>query len=162
MDGKPRHEDVTCVIAAAADRAVVSQWMRDFYAEGHLSYGPATEAALGELLGNPGLGMAVIIRRGGRDGEGVGYFVLTFMHSLERGGRMALLDELFLVPEVRGKGIGKIAMMEAVRLAREAGCLAVGLEVDEDNMRARRLYESAGFTGAGRYFLTLAVVTEST
>ena len=134
--------------------------MRDFYAEGRLSYGPATEAALEQLLRDPRLGRVVIIKRmgtAGGDGEGVGYFVLTFMHSLERGGKMALLDELFLLPEARGQDIGKFAVAEAVRMAREAGCLAVGLEVDEENARARGLYKGAGFVGVMRDFLTLAI-----
>ena len=160
MSQLPLPEEVTCMVATAADRAAVGQWMQAFYAEGHLAYGPATEAALEELLADPRLGMAVLIKRRGAgrgDGEGVGYFVLTFLHSLERGGKMALLDELFLLPHARGQGIGKLAVKAAIELAREAGCRAVGLEVDEENARARRLYEKAGFTGMGRHFLTLAI-----
>jgi len=160
MNGKPLPEEVTCIVATAADRAVVGQWMQAFYAEGHLVYGPATEAALEQLLADPRLGMAVILRRGGaagRDGEGVGYFILTFLHSLERGGKMALLDELFLLPHARGQGIGKVAVAAAVRFAREAGSGAMALEVDQGNIRAQRLYESIGFVSQGRDLLTLSL-----
>src|SRR4051794_32184903 len=40
------------------------------------------------------------------DGANAGYFVLTLGFSLEFGGRFALLDEFYMEPSNRGKGIG--------------------------------------------------------
>jgi len=72
-------------------------------------------------------------------------------------GRLALLDELFLLPHARGQGIGKVAVAAAVRFSREAGCGAMALEVDQGNIRAQRLYESIGFVSQGRDLLTLSL-----
>jgi GNAT superfamily N-acetyltransferase len=141
-----------CLPATAADLPAVAGWMRAFYAEEHLAYSPACLAALSALAGDPSLGILLVLRDGG--GAGAGYAVLTFGFSLERGGRTALLDELYVLPAARGQGFGRAAVGAALEAARAAGCAAVHLEVDRVNRRARRLYASLGFADAGRDFLT--------
>jgi ribosomal protein S18 acetylase RimI-like enzyme len=55
------------------------------------------------------------------------------------------IHDLAVVSSCRGKGVGR-ALLEAVaQHARERGCVKVTLEVQENNTRARKLYESAGF-----------------
>ncbi len=61
------------------------------------------------------------------------------------GRPLVNIHDLAVVPEHRGKGIGP-ALLEAVeRKARERGCAKVTLEVQENNVRARGVYEAAGF-----------------
>lgn len=55
-----------------------------------------------------------------------------------------------MVPEVRGRGLGRRLMTEAVRIAREKGLERVELEVFASNARAIALYESVGFVHEGR------------
>ena len=87
-----------------------------------------------------------------------GYIVLTIGYSLERGGRDAFIDELFVRAERRGCGLGAQAVAIAEAGARRRGVRAVHLEVDHTNERARRLYERVGFSLRQRYQLMTKVL----
>ncbi|HZX96937.1 MAG TPA: GNAT family N-acetyltransferase [Myxococcales bacterium] len=75
----------------------------------------------------------------------VGTAVLSWNYELERGGAVAWLDELYVVPERRGKGIGRALLRHALREARREGCESVQLEVVRGHDRAARLYVREGF-----------------
>lgn len=80
----------------------------------------------------------------------VGVAVLAYTWTLEHGGRAAWLDELYVVPERRGAGIGQRMLAAALAVARADGCLAVDLEVDADHARAESLYLREGFAALPR------------
>ena len=67
---------------------------------------------------------------GGRERLAIGYLVLTIGYSLERGGRDAFIDELYVRAERRGRGLGALAVATAEAAARRLGVRAVHLEVD--------------------------------
>ena len=71
---------------------------------------------------------------------GDGVAVLSYTVALEHGGRVAWLDELYVVPERRGRGLGRALLNRAVAAARKAGCKTVELEVVRGHERAARLY----------------------
>ena len=76
---------------------------------------------------------------------------------LKREGRDELyIQNLSIVPEARGRGIGSRLLAFAADLARENGCAALSLDVSIENDGARRLYESRGFSAAatGRLFFS--------
>jgi GNAT superfamily N-acetyltransferase len=75
----------------------------------------------------------------------VGTAVLSWNYELERGGAVAWLDELYVVPERRGKGVGRALLRRALREARTEGCESVQLEVVRGHDRAARLYVREGF-----------------
>ncbi len=139
-----------CVIATEADGPRLFVWMHAFYAEEKLAFNSDCESALNELLRNKELGQAVVLHR---SDVNVGYFLLTYGFSIERGGKTALLDELYILPNARGQGMGKAAVAEAQRLAKEAHCTAIFVEVDRSNERAQSLYKKSGFTDLGRDYL---------
>ena len=58
------------------------------------------------------------------------------------------VSDLFVFPELRGKGIGRLLLAAVERKAHEIGCCKITLEVQENNHRARRLYEAMGSTQA--------------
>lgn len=58
------------------------------------------------------------------------------------------VHDFFVVPSLRGRGIGRALMAAVERRARETGCCKLTLEVQENNARARRLYEACGFSQA--------------
>jgi GNAT superfamily N-acetyltransferase len=58
------------------------------------------------------------------------------------------VHDFFVLPELRGRGIGRTLMAAVERKARETGCCKLTLEVQENNVRARRLYEACGFSQA--------------
>ena len=77
--------------------------------------------------------------------EATGVAVLSFTVTLEHGGRVAWLDELYVVPGRRGEGIGRALLMAALAAARRSGCKAVELEVVRGHDRAARLYLRESF-----------------
>ena len=56
------------------------------------------------------------------------------------------LAELYVVPERRGRGLGLALMDAAIEHARRRGADQMDLGTSEDDVAARRLYESLGFT----------------
>jgi GNAT superfamily N-acetyltransferase len=79
-----------------------------------------------------------------------GVAAVSFEYSLERGGRIAWLEELYVAPASRGRGIGTLLLDRAVKEARRAGCVSVELEVVRGHERAARLYRRHGFSALPR------------
>jgi len=79
------------------------------------------------------------------DPDPVGVAVLSTTITIEHGGRVAWLDELYVVPDRRGRGLGRTLLLKALSAARKAGCAAVELEVVRGHDRAARLYLREGF-----------------
>ncbi len=80
-------------------------------------------------------------------GEGPdGFAQLRFRPSLYTGALDAHLEELYVIPERRGHGLGRALLEAAMTLARERGAARIDLGTSEDDVAARALYESAGFT----------------
>ena len=74
-----------------------------------------------------------------------GYAVCCMSASQEACGRVLWLDELYIKPEFRGNGLGK-AFFEFIENSDEYGY--VRLEVEHDNKRALKLYQSLGYADA--------------
>ncbi|HTQ36921.1 MAG TPA: GNAT family N-acetyltransferase [Steroidobacteraceae bacterium] len=55
------------------------------------------------------------------------------------------IHDLAVLPAQRGRGIGRALLAAAEEFARATGCCKLTLEVQEDNLPARRLYEYCGF-----------------
>jgi ribosomal protein S18 acetylase RimI-like enzyme len=112
----------------------------------------AAEAPLRTLLSDSSLGVVGIVESS--DSKPLGYFVVTWNYDLEWNGRDAFLTELFVVPEARGRGLGRKALGEAEVLARKYGAHALHLVVRPENERAHDLYLRAGYVHPGRVMLT--------
>lgn len=56
-----------------------------------------------------------------------------------------LLNDLFVAPTARGRGVGHALLEGARRLATEMGAAGLNLETAPDNDAARSLYESTGW-----------------
>ena len=78
--------------------------------------------------------------------EPAGFAQLRFRPSLYTGALDAHLEELYVVPERRGHGLGRALLDAAMELARERGAARIDLGTSEDDAAARALYESARFT----------------
>ena len=75
-----------------------------------------------------------------------GFAELRFRPSLYTGALDAYLEELYVVPERRGRGLGRALLEAAMDNARVRGAAHIDLGTSEDDVAARALYESAGFT----------------
>ncbi|OWU81379.1 N-acetyltransferase [Phaeobacter sp. 22II1-1F12B] len=83
----------------------------------------------------------------------IGYIVLTFTWSVEYGGLDGFIDEIYLRPAVRGRGIASEVMQTLPAKLAEAGLNTIHLEVDRDNTRAMKLYERIGFRPRESYVI---------
>ena len=68
-----------------------------------------------------------------------------------------LLDELYLEPSARGRGLGGALLAAACDWARDRGAEVVRLEVNRHNPRAKALYLRCGFRDDDRDILSLAL-----
>lgn len=67
-----------------------------------------------------------------------------------RGFHAARLYSLVVDPAARGRGVARGLLERAEREASERGCVAMRLEVREDNAAALALYAAAGYSVVGR------------
>lgn len=77
------------------------------------------------------------------DGQIAGYALLCKSWCQEAGGRSVWIDELFVLPEYRNRGLGHeffTALSEIEPAARYR------LEIEPDNVRAEALYHRMGFS----------------
>ena len=85
-------------------------------------------------------------------GEPAGYLALTWSYSFEYGGRVAEVDELYVAPQFRNRGLTQAALSFAETTCRALAVKALSLEVEPENDSARRLYHRFGFTKSARDF----------
>jgi len=109
------------------------------------------ERALRSLLQEQQLGFVGLAEA---DERTAGYFVLTFGFDLEWDGRDAFLTEFYLLPDFRGRGLGRLLLEAAEATARARGTRALHLMVRPENSRALSLYQRAGFEEPPRRLLT--------
>lgn len=64
---------------------------------------------------------------------------------------LALIAAVSVRPEARGRGLGRALMGAALEAAAGLGADLGAVQVEAENARARRLYESLGFREAYRY-----------
>jgi len=82
----------------------------------------------------------------GLDGDPDGFAQVDFRPSVWSEGPVALLEELYVRPEKRSKGLGKELMTAVLHLARSREAAMVEVVTGEDDIAARGLYESTGFS----------------
>jgi len=80
----------------------------------------------------------------------VGVAQLRFRDYLFTGEPTCYLEELYVIPDRRGEGHGRMLMEAAMELARDRGATTMELGTALDDTAARGLYESLGFTNLER------------
>lgn len=110
---------------------------------------PATKvaAAVEGILDHPERGRILVAVLAGRP---VGVAALSFVWPLEHADRSAWLEELYVEPAARGRGIGTRLLAEALEVASRSGAVAVDLEIDVGHARVAPLYVRHGFRPLAR------------
>jgi len=75
-----------------------------------------------------------------------GLAVLRFRPGIWSDALECYLAELYVVPDRRGRGLGRALMHGAIANARERGADHIDLGTGEQDVVARALYESLGFS----------------
>lgn len=86
----------------------------------------------------------------GPSGELLGYLILGESGFLTPEMH-AFVYDIWVVPDQRGKGMGKALVEWAAGWAKRRGHRKIKLEVAETNDRARHVYESLGYRAERRY-----------
>lgn len=81
------------------------------------------------------------------EGEKVIGFGSVFFCDRIRGGCSAIVEDMVVAQDMRGKGIGKMILNELLKCARDYGCFKVTLESSDV---ARDFYLAAGFKDGGQ------------
>jgi ribosomal protein S18 acetylase RimI-like enzyme len=128
--------------AELADADAVGRLLHDFNTEyDDITPGPdALAERIRELIAS---GETIVLLAGGGP-EGLA--VLRFRPALWTSGLECYLAELYVVPNRRGQGLGRALMKTAMAVAREEGADSMDLGTGDDDVAARALYESLGFS----------------
>ena len=102
----------------------------------------ATEALLEDSLFGPRPAAEVVIARAGD--EAIGFALFFHNYSTFLGRRGIYLEDLFVVPEWRGRGIGRRLLQHLARLAVERGCGRFEWSVLSWNEPAIGFYQKLG------------------
>jgi GNAT superfamily N-acetyltransferase len=104
----------------------------------------ATEDGIRQALFGPRPYAEVILAEA--DGVPVGFALFFHTFSTFLGQPGLYLEDLFVIPEARGTGVGKALLAELARLAVARGCGRVEWAVLTWNAPAIRFYDSLGAT----------------
>ncbi len=91
-----------------------------------------------------------------REGEMAGYAILVTSWSNELGGTVLSIDELFVDPAHRRRGVAS-DFLGLLRKVAPADVKAIQLEVSRANRPALALYRKLGFQDTGRQVFSLPV-----
>jgi GNAT superfamily N-acetyltransferase len=138
----PKHM-ITFKPFEAADAPAVIAMMEQFYAiDGYPMDAAVSKGLFFEFIENESLGRGWVIVA---NGQPVGYVILTFVFSFEYAGRIAFLDELFVIETMREKGIAKQALDFIAEQSKALSIKIIYLEIEPHNDAAKKLYLAKGF-----------------
>jgi ribosomal protein S18 acetylase RimI-like enzyme len=75
----------------------------------------------------------------------IGYMAVTFGWSLEFGGMDGSIDEIYVRPGVRGRGVATETLQALPRALSGAGLKALHLEIGRGDAKAEKLFARNGF-----------------
>ena len=100
------------------------------------------QAALAPVLEGSPLAVAYLI---GPRRAPIGYIVISFGWSIALGGMDGSIDEFYIRPGVRGRGVGSEVLEALLPRLEEAGLRAVHLAARGDEKGPQRLFSRHGF-----------------
>ena len=129
--------------AAPADLPLIAALIRELAEYEKLGHEVRfDEAALGEQLFGARPYAEVLI--GETDGQATGFALFFHNFSTFEGRPGIYLEDLFVRPEARGRGLGKALLVELARLALERGCARLEWWVLDWNEPSIGFYKSLG------------------
>ena len=129
-------------VATPAEADAVAELLHDFNTEFDTPTPGVSVLAprLRDLLAGPSLFATVI------DEPPAGFALVSLRPNAWYDGPVALLDELYVVPAMRSRGLGTALLAAAREEARRRGAELMEINVDGPDVDARRFYERHGFS----------------
>ena len=125
--------------------------MREFYAGSGLALDAArARGAFATLVGSPRLGRVWLAEQ---EGAPAGYVVLTVCYGMQYGALRGFVDDLYVRPAARRRGVGGALVAAVRRACAERGLRALLVEVGAGNDAALRLYRRYGFVGTAHLLM---------
>lgn len=137
--------------ATRSDEATIAAFARAFHAEDNHPLSDEGLAGLLFMLEPRFADGAVLLLE--VDGLAQGYGVLSFCYGYEYGGPETFVEDIYVVPEWRGRGFGQLLLTALENQARASGRRAIHLEVMPGN-RAESWYRRQGWRSRGSQLLT--------
>ena len=135
--------DISCHHLNLSHLDQVLPLVTDFHQEADITLPADTRrAAIETLLTQPHLGSIWGVHKAKKL---IGYVATCPGFSIEIGGMDAFIDELYLIPDVRGQGFGKWVLEFIKEQMAAEGIIALHLIVADSNRCAIELYEREGF-----------------
>jgi GNAT superfamily N-acetyltransferase len=114
----------------------------------------AQRRGLERIIANPRVGTILVAY----DNDAVvGMVNVLYTESTALGARVALLEDMVVLPASRRKGIGTMLLQSAFQSARAEGCRRITLLTDLGNTAAQRFYQRHGFGASSMIPLRLAL-----
>jgi GNAT superfamily N-acetyltransferase len=85
--------------------------------------------------------------------EPVGYMILVRLYSSFEARPTLYLEDLFVLPEYRGRGIGKAMMCRCIELAWKRGCGRMEWTCLDWNVKAQKFYSKLGARKLSEWYL---------
>ncbi|MBT3942730.1 MAG: GNAT family N-acetyltransferase [Chloroflexi bacterium] len=119
--------------------------------EGSFGFAPNTPEQIAGYVAMRGAPEDILIAEDAESGEVIGY-VWTSVNEGEGGESTGMIEMTGVRPDQRGRGVGSAVIAAGLRPLRERGVGAVDLEVDGENLSARRIYKDLGFKKTGEQY----------
>lgn len=78
------------------------------------------------------------------DGDAVGFATIFWSWSTLRAARIGVMNDLFVTPEGRGRGVAEALIAACLDRCRENGAAVLSWQTARDNRRAQSVYERVG------------------
>ncbi|MEX0733587.1 MAG: GNAT family N-acetyltransferase [Steroidobacteraceae bacterium] len=144
---------------AAADMPHLLQLVEEYWRFEDIAGFDASRvtAELERLFGHPALGSGWIALA---DDKPAGYLLAVYVFSLEHLGLTAEIDELFVLPSFRGRGIGAELLRMAEREFARRKCTNVSLQLGHGNDAGRAFYLAHGYCERSGFELLDKMLTQ--
>lgn len=113
--------------------------------EQETEFDPNSEAqrkSLNKIILDPKIGIVLVVRD---DEKILGMINLLFTESTALGSKVAILEDMVVLPMYRGEGIGSQLIDYAISEAKKEGCKRITLLNDIENTKAQSFYQKKGF-----------------
>lgn len=143
--------DIANALTGESDKSKVLEQMEKYFCEeiNRLSYRNCLIKTVGEQP------VGIVVAYHGKDAPALDAPILKHLENSNGGAPATLdneadpddyyIDTVSVSPEFGGRGFGTELLEASIQHVKEQGYRTVSLNVEEDNVKARKLYERLGF-----------------